>query len=64
MISKEKLSEFSNVRVKNPAFDITPREYIDLICTEVGAIPPEMAYVIIKEYLGWGLGEINSNWKS
>jgi ribose 1,5-bisphosphate isomerase len=64
VISKEKLSEFSNVRVKNPAFDITPREYIDLICTEVGAIPPEMAYVIIKEYLGWGLGEINSNWKS
>jgi ribose 1,5-bisphosphate isomerase len=63
VISKEKLSEFSNVRVKNPAFDITPREYIDLICTEVGAIPPEMAYVIIKEYLGWGLGEINSNWK-
>ncbi len=64
VISKEKLDEFSNVRVKNPAFDITPREYIDLICTEVGAIPPEMAYVIIKEYLGWGLGEINSNWKS
>ncbi|MCZ7405234.1 MAG: ribose 1,5-bisphosphate isomerase [Candidatus Methanoperedens sp.] len=64
VISKEKLLEFPNVRVKNPAFDITPREYIDLICTEVGAIPPEMAYVIIKEYLGWGLGEINSNWKS
>ncbi|MFZ3060003.1 MAG: ribose 1,5-bisphosphate isomerase [Candidatus Methanoperedens sp.] len=64
VISKEKLSEFSNVKVKNPAFDVTPREYIDLICTEVGAIPPEMAYVIIKEYLGWGLGEINSNWKS
>ncbi len=64
VISKEKLLEFSNVRVKNPAFDITPREYIDLICTEVGAIPPEMAYVIIKEYLGWGLGEINSNWKA
>jgi ribose 1,5-bisphosphate isomerase len=64
VISKEKLLEFSNVRVKNPAFDVTPREYIDLICTEVGAIPPEMAYVIIKEYLGWGVGEINSNWKS
>ncbi len=64
VISKEKLREFSNIRVNNPAFDVTPREYIDLICTEVGAIPPEMAYVIIKEYLGWGLGEINSNWKS
>ncbi len=64
VISKEKLLEFSHVCVKNPAFDITPREYIDLICTEVGAIPPEMAYVIIREYLGWGLEEINSNWKS
>lgn len=64
VISKEKLGEFSNVSVKNPAFDVTPREYIDLICTEVGAIPPEMAYVIIREYLGWGIGEMNSGGKS
>ncbi len=59
VISTDKLNEFKNVRVRNPAFDITPREYIDLICTEVGAIPPEMAYVIIREYLGWELGEMN-----
>lgn len=64
VISKEKLGEFSNVSVKNPAFDVTPREYIDLICTEVGAIPPEMAYVIIREYLGWGIEEMNSDGKS
>ncbi len=61
VISREKLAEFPNVRVRNPAFDVTPREYIDLICTEVGAIPPEMAYVIIKEFLGWGVEEMNSN---
>ncbi|MDO9098392.1 MAG: ribose 1,5-bisphosphate isomerase [Candidatus Methanoperedens sp.] len=60
VISKEKLGKFSNVSVKNPAFDVTPREYIDLICTEVGAIPPEMAYVIIREYLGWRIEEMNS----
>jgi ribose 1,5-bisphosphate isomerase len=59
VISDEKLKEFSNVSVRNPAFDITPREYIDLICTEVGAIPPEMAYIIIKEYLGWKLGDMD-----
>lgn len=59
VISKEKLGEFSNVSVRNPAFDVTPREYIDLIVTEAGAIPPEMAYIIIKEYLGWGIGEMN-----
>lgn len=63
VIADEKLKEFSNVSVKNPAFDVTPREYIDLICTEVGAIPPEMAYIIIREYLGWELGEINSGEK-
>ncbi|NJD53105.1 MAG: ribose 1,5-bisphosphate isomerase [Candidatus Methanoperedens sp.] len=59
VIADEKLREFSNVSVKNPAFDVTPREYIDLICTEVGAIPPEMAYIIIKEYLGWKLGDMD-----
>jgi ribose 1,5-bisphosphate isomerase len=46
-----------HVTVRNPAFDVTPPEYIDLIVTEAGAIPPQMAYVIIKEYLGWGIGE-------
>lgn len=59
VMADEKLRKFSNVSVKNPAFDVTPREYIDLICTEVGAIPPEMAYIIIKEYLGWKLGDMD-----
>ena len=63
VIADEKLREFPNVSVKNPAFDVTPREYIDLICTEVGAIPPEMAYIIIKEYLGWELGDMDKGSK-
>jgi ribose 1,5-bisphosphate isomerase len=46
-----------NVTVRNPAFDVTPAEYIDLIVTEAGAIPPQMAYVIIKEHLGWDITE-------
>ena len=46
-----------NVTVRNPAFDVTPAEYIDLIVTEAGAIPPQMAYVIIREYLGWDIKE-------
>ncbi len=56
----EVLSDISNykyVRVRNPAFDVTPHQYIDLICTEAGAIPPEMSYVIIKERLGWEIEE-------
>jgi ribose 1,5-bisphosphate isomerase len=45
------------VRVRNPVFDVTPPEYIDLIVTEEGAIPPQMAYIIIRDYLGWEIGE-------
>ncbi|MEM0215007.1 MAG: ribose 1,5-bisphosphate isomerase [Archaeoglobaceae archaeon] len=41
------------IKVRNPAFDVTPREFIDVIITEVGAIPPEMAYFIIKDRLGY-----------
>ncbi|MCZ7402818.1 MAG: ribose 1,5-bisphosphate isomerase [Candidatus Methanoperedens sp.] len=64
VISDEILKGYGHVSVKNPAFDVTPREYIDLICTEVGAIPPEMSYIIIKEHLGYSLEDINSNVKS
>lgn len=41
------------IKARNPAFDVTPRSYIDAIITEIGVIPPEMAYVIIKERLGY-----------
>ncbi len=51
------ISMYKHVRVRNPAFDVTPHQYIDLICTEAGAIPPEMSYMIIKEMLGWELEE-------
>jgi ribose 1,5-bisphosphate isomerase len=49
-----------HVTVRNPAFDVTPAEYIDLIVTEAGAIPPQMAYVIIREYLGWSIEEFGN----
>jgi ribose 1,5-bisphosphate isomerase len=52
-----------HVTVRNPAFDVTPAEYIDLIVTEAGAIPPQMAYVIIREYLGWGIGEFQKSFE-
>ncbi len=48
-----------NVRVRNPAFDVTPAEYVDLIVTEKGAIPPGLAYTIIREYLGWKIEEFH-----
>lgn len=46
------------VRVRNPAFDVTPAEYIDLIVTEQGAIPPELAFTVIRDYLGWRIEEL------
>jgi ribose 1,5-bisphosphate isomerase len=58
--AKEVLPDFSkykHVKVRNPAFDVTPHQYIDLICTEAGAIPPEMSYLIIKERLGWDIDD-------
>lgn len=48
-----RIAELQHVRVRNPAFDVTPHRYIDVICTEIGAIPPEMSYLVIKEMLGW-----------
>lgn len=48
------------VRVRNPVFDVTPAEYIDMIITEAGALPPHLAYTIMREYLGWGLDELQN----
>lgn len=39
----------SRVKVKNPAFDITPPEYIDLIITEKGIYPPQGIIFLMRE---------------
>ncbi len=52
-VAPKEILSLKNVKVRNPAFDVTPRDYIDLIITEIGAIPPEMAYIIIRERLGY-----------
>ncbi len=59
VLADEIAKALPHVTVRNPAFDVTPAEYIDLIVTEQGAIPPQMAYVIIREYLGWDIGEFH-----
>jgi ribose 1,5-bisphosphate isomerase len=58
IVDPASISDLSHVQVKNPAFDFTPAEYIDMIVTDIGIIPPAMAYTVIKEHLGWELGEI------
>ena len=41
-----------NISVANPSFDVTPPEYIDLIVTERGIIPPQGAILLLREALG------------
>jgi ribose 1,5-bisphosphate isomerase len=53
VISADELSRIGNVEVRNPAFDITPPEYIDMIVTEKGVIPPQGAIQILAEEYGW-----------
>jgi ribose 1,5-bisphosphate isomerase len=54
---------FPRVTVHNPVFDVTPAAYIDLIVTEEGAIPPSLAYVIIREFLGWSIEEFHKTFQ-
>ncbi|MCL7415302.1 MAG: ribose 1,5-bisphosphate isomerase [ANME-2 cluster archaeon] len=58
VMDSEKLSAMLHVSVRNPAFDVTPPSYIDVICTEVGAISPEISYIIISDILGWDLQDM------
>ncbi|HDM92566.1 MAG TPA: ribose 1,5-bisphosphate isomerase [Candidatus Korarchaeota archaeon] len=53
VVDKEYLGQHPNVRVRNPAFDVTPPEYIDIIITERGVIPPQGALMILREEFGW-----------
>lgn len=58
--SREEVVEegkFPDVNVMNPAFDVTPPDYVDLIITERGIIPPEAAYEILQERFELGLEE-------
>ncbi|MBP2030028.1 ribose 1,5-bisphosphate isomerase [Methanohalophilus levihalophilus] len=57
VIDPEIMEKLPNVKVSNPAFDVTPAEYIDLIVTDAGAFPPAMAFVVIRDYLGLDLLE-------
>ena len=51
------LKNYPKLKVRNPAFDITPAEYVDLIVTERGIIPPYAAYSVIQEIFEWKPGE-------
>jgi len=52
ILSEKELKRLGDVKVRNPSFDVTPPEYIDLIITERGIIPPQAAIMIIQEEFG------------
>lgn len=56
VVSREWLAKNPMVKVLNPAFDITPPAYVDMIVTELGVIPPESAALVLKEVFGIGPG--------
>jgi len=58
VLPREEVERLPFVRVRNPAFDVTPAEYVDLIVTEQGAIPPGLAFTVIRDYLGWKIEEL------
>ncbi len=57
IVSEDFLRENPLIKVRNPAFDVTPPEYIDLIITEKGVFSPQAAPLILKDELGWSIGE-------
>jgi ribose 1,5-bisphosphate isomerase len=52
VISGKALKQLGRVKVRNPSFDVTPPEFIDLIITERGIIPPLGAMLILQEVFG------------
>lgn len=53
VVDKSFLESHPGVKVRNPSFDVTPSEYIDLIITERGIIPPQAAVLLLREEFGW-----------
>jgi ribose 1,5-bisphosphate isomerase len=57
VVSADWLKENSGVRVLNPAFDVTPPEYVDAIVTEVGITSPYTLLFLARDRYGWGFEE-------
>jgi ribose 1,5-bisphosphate isomerase len=52
IISGQEQRQLGRIKVRNPSFDVTPPEFIDLIITERGIIPPLGAMLILQEVFG------------
>ena len=57
VVSTDWLKKHPGVRVLNPAFDVTPPEYVDAIITEVGIASPYTFLFLARERYGWTFEE-------
>ncbi|SFR45231.1 ribose 1,5-bisphosphate isomerase [Halogeometricum limi] len=57
VIDPETAATLGDVRVANPAFDVTPPRYVDAIVTERGQYPPESIVVLMRELFGEATAE-------
>ena len=57
VVPEEWLKANPGVSVRNPAFDVTPPEYIDVIITEMGVVSPQSFFLLVKDVFGWMFGE-------
>jgi len=49
VLGDDEIRNLRGLTVRNPAFDVTSSENIDLIITERGVIPPQAAIMIVRE---------------
>ena len=52
VLGAPKIKKLRHFTVRNPAFDVTSPQDIDLIITERGVIPPQAAIMIVREQKG------------
>jgi len=62
VIPSDIADDFKNIRIRNPVFDVTPDEYVDIIVTEKGIIPPQASFFLMTQLYGWNLME-NEPWE-
>jgi ribose 1,5-bisphosphate isomerase len=53
VVAPDVIAKWKHVSVRNPAFDVTPPEFIDAIITEQGVIPPQGAIAVLYHAFGW-----------
>ncbi len=58
IVPEEWIRSHPSIEVLNPAFDVTPPEYIDAIITEIGVIPPQAAILVLMDRMGWALSKL------